>query len=194
VAKEVQSLVRKCGGYEALSAAGISQKQGLNAQLQSLRQLKEKRDREQLLADPEAAAMAKAYSANLRILKSDADRIDTLLRVKDYDGWASDPRNLDMANAFEGTKFAERRQAQLQNQYTKLGGDPVYQEWIEAHPVDQPPDAVLEQKVTLLKALKEFNRLGGEDAYLTRAAGPAPAQETLVRKLEMLKAILSAGE
>jgi hypothetical protein len=192
--KEVENLVRKCGGYSALAAEGISPEMGLNEQLQRLRPLHEAREGQKLLTDPEVAAMARAYGASVRSLKTDDDKIEMLRKVIDHDAWAADPRNLDIVNALEGTRFAERRQVQIQQQLDKLGGESAYKEWVRAHPEDDVPSATLEQKTALLKTLKEFNRLGGEAVYLDRAAGAAPGVETIARKLEMLKAALAATE
>jgi hypothetical protein len=186
--------VRKCGGYAALQGQGITASQGLNQQLERLRQVKEEHDRQQLLSDPEAAAMAKAYGASLRILKTDDEKARLLRQLKEFDAWASDARNLSTAEALEGAKFAERRQVQLQQQLDKLGGDKAYQQWVAEHPADAGPGATLEQKVAVLKSLKEYQHLGGEAAYRDRAAGTAGADVPLARKVAMLKAVLEATE
>jgi hypothetical protein len=99
-----------------------------------------------------------------------------------------------MVSALEGTKFAEKRQVQMEHEFARLGGDAVIDDWIGAHPVDADAAESLEKKVALLRALREFNRLGGEAAYLQEAAGSTQVEDTLAGKLEKLKAIRAAQE
>jgi hypothetical protein len=189
VEKAVADLVKKCGGYEAVAEHGITPDQGLNAQLAALRQVKQQRD----LNDPEVQAMARAYGANLRLPKTDEDKFNLLSQLRDFDKWASDPRNLDAVNALDGTRFAERRQVQLEQEFAKLGGDSALDEWLTDHPLDAVSTTTLESKVALLKGLREYKFLGGDAAYLQDAAGSTGGEDALAAKLEKLKAIRAAG-
>jgi hypothetical protein len=191
VAKEVADLVKKYGGYPALQAEAVSPDQGLNEQLARLRQIKKDRERQAVLRDPEIEAMARAYGASLKSCRTDEDKIELALKLKEYDRWASDARTMDLAAALDGTPFRERRQAFLEQQLQALGGDSAHEEWVAAHPEDGGGDSSLEEKVALLRLLREFNRLGGQDAYLEKAAGTSARPDSLAARLEMLKAVLA---
>jgi hypothetical protein len=194
VEQEVNELVKKFGGYGALAELGVTADQGLNAQLAMLREIKKNWDQESLLTNPELEAMAHAYGANPKKAKSDEHRAELLARVKEYDRWASDARHLDAAAALEGTKFSERFNAYLELQYQSLGGDSAYRECVAASPDAGGDEAPLADKVATLRLLREFNRLGGERAYLEKAAGGTRQQDSLANKLEKLKAIIAAKQ
>jgi hypothetical protein len=194
VDREVADLVRRCGGYTALSDQGVTPEQGLNVRLEALRRIKQLRDQRKALNDPKLRVLARTYCADLHCLKNDAERFELLTQLTDHDRWISDPRNQDSAKAFEEKAFSERWQFQLTREFCALGGATAYDRWITEHPADSVKDDVLEAKLTLLRILRDYSRLGGEEAYRREVAGRSGMQVPLSTKLAQLKAIRAIQE
>jgi hypothetical protein len=190
--KEVRELVKKCGGYPALASEGVTPQMGLNAQLKRLREIRATRERAAALTDQELLQMATAYGARLKSQKTDDARVELLLRVKDYDRWASDARNADAAAALDGAPFEERRQVQLEQQLKFFGGEQAYSNQVARHPQDGDAKAPLDRKVSVLRTLRDYNWLGGDAAYAEKVG--QDGAEPLAVRLEKLKAVVSAQE
>jgi hypothetical protein len=193
VEKEVAELVKKSGGYQTLAADDVRDDMGLNTQLHKLREIRDALDADKVLKNEELAAMAEAYGANLKKIPTLKAKSDLLAQVRDYDKWASDARNADMAAALDGCPFKERRQAQLGQQLKGFGGDAAFAEALKAHPAGLNDKSPVETKITVLRALKEYTKLGGDAAYL-QTVGNDPAATPLTTKLEQLKAVQAAAE
>jgi hypothetical protein len=194
VDREVAELVRKCGGYVTLANQGVTPEMGLNLRLEALRRIKQLRDQRKVLNDPELNALAMIYGADLHSLSNDTERLELLTQVKDHHRWTSDSRNRDAVNELEGKVFFERRQVQLTREFAGMGGANAYERWIADHPADSVPDDAMETKLALLRSLREYNRLGGEEAYRREAAGRGGAEVRLSIKLAQLKAIRAINE
>src|SRR5262249_54137185 len=157
-------------------------------------ELKAMRDMDAALKDPQLAALAEAHGADVKSQRSRDAKYALLMQVKEYDQWARDPRNADRAGELERRRFADKRRAQLLHQLEVLGGEAVYAKAIARYPRDGSPDAPLEQKVTLLQLLKDYTRLGGDAAYLQKVGSNHLEDETLLSKIEKLRAILVTQE
>ncbi len=193
VEKEVADLVKKCGGYPALAPDGIRADLALNVQLAKLRELRKAMDADAILKNLELADMAEAYGANLKRLPSPKAKSDLLSQVREYDKWASDGRNTDLAASLDGCPFKERRQAQLEHQMNALGGSTAFAEALKAHPANLDGKTAADIKVAVLKALKEYNKLGGDAAFVSKV-GNDPETTPLLTKLEQLKTVTAAQE
>ncbi|MGF1583403.1 MAG: type VI secretion system contractile sheath domain-containing protein [Gemmataceae bacterium] len=189
--QEVQMLIRECGGYDALGNFGVTAEQGLRTQIAGLRQIRKDMERVRALTDGQLQSLARSYGADLDDRRTDEEKIDVLLKAREYHEWATRPKNAEIAGTLQDAPFSAKRRAQLENQLNALGGAAAYYEWITAHPQDEQPEATLEAEVVLLQMVKQYNDLGGDEAYQAKAAGTTSRPETLSNKLEQLKAALA---
>ncbi len=189
--QEVQELLQECGGYEALGKFGVTAEQGLRTQLAGLRQIRKDIERVRALTDTELQSLAQSYGADLDRHRTDQEKIDLLLKVREYHEWATQPNNAEIAATLEKVSFSAKRRTQLEHQLTELGGAAAYYEWIANHPQDGQQDPTLEAEVAVLEMLREYNALGGEEVYQQKVAGSNSRPETLVNKLEQLQAALT---
>jgi hypothetical protein len=193
VEKEVADLAKKCGGYAALAGDGIRPDQPLHIRLQKLRDFKKVQDADQLLHDEDLLSLAGDYGASMKKVTDPRARAELLAQVRDHHQWAGDARNAGLAAALEGCPFKERRQAQLEQQLTALGGDSAFAALKAAHPAGLPARATADHKVALLQTSREYTRLGGDDRFAGQVGGD-PQVVALTVKLEQLKTVLAARE
>jgi hypothetical protein len=193
VEKEVADLVKKSGGYGSLANDDIRPDMGLNTQLAKLRNVRQALEFDALLKNDDLIAMADAYGANLKKVALLKAKSDLLGQVREYDQWARERGNAEMAAALDGCPFKERRQAQLAQQLKAQGGDAAFNAAVAAHPAGIDAKATPEAKIALLKTLKAYDKLGGDALFVEKVGNPS-RETPLQTKLEQLKAVLAAAE